>query len=55
MNLTFKLALVFLLLTLSYKEQHLFSDQSELAAVTRDSRQTKALPGDLFRIFTRPH
>ena len=32
MNLTFKLALVFfLLLTLSCKERHLFSDQSELA------------------------
>ena len=37
MNLTFKLALVFfLLLTLSCKERHLFSDQSELATVTRD-------------------
>ena len=35
MNLTFKLALVFfLLLTLSCKERHLFSDQSELATVT---------------------
>ena len=55
MNLTFKLALVFfLLLTLSCKEQHLFSDQSELATVTRDFEdKQKALPhGDLFRIFT---
>ena len=39
MNLTFKLALVFfLLLTLSCKEQHLFSDQSELATVMRGER-----------------
>ena len=55
MNLTFKLALVFfLLLTLSCKERHLFSDQSELATVTRDFEdKQKALPhGDLFRIFT---
>ncbi len=55
MNLTFKLALVFfLLLTLSCKERHLFSDQSELATVTRDfENKQKALPyGDLFRIFT---
>lgn len=46
MNLTFKLALVFfLLLTLSCKEQHLFSDQSELATVTRDFEdKQKALP-----------
>ena len=57
MNLTFKLALVFfLLLTLSCKERHLFSDQSELATVTRDFEdKQKALPhGDLFRIFTCP-
>ena len=50
MNLTFKLALVFfLLLTLSCKERHLFSDQSELATVTRDFEdKQKALPhGDL--------
>ena len=55
MNLTFKLALgIFLLLTLSCKEQHLFSDQSELATVTRDFEdKQKAIPhGDLFRIFT---
>ena len=46
MNLTFKLALVFfLLLTLSCKERHLFSDQSELATVTRDFEdKQKALP-----------
>ena len=44
MNLTFKLALVFfLLLTLSCKERHLFSDQSELATVTRDF-ETKSPP-----------
>ena len=45
MNLTFKLALVFfLLLTLSCKERHLFSDQSELATVTRDFEETKSPP-----------
>lgn len=42
MNLTFKLALVFfLLLTLSCKERHLFSDQSELATVTVISKTNK--------------
>lgn len=55
MNLTFKLALgIFLLFTLSCKEQHLFSDQSELAIVIRDFEdKQEAIPrGDLFRIFT---
>ena len=57
MNLTFKLALVFfLLLTLSCKERHLFSDQSELATVTRDFEdKQKALPHGTCSGYLQPH
>lgn len=57
MNLTFKLALVFfLLLTLSCKERHLFSDQSELATVTRDFEdKQKALPTGTCSGYLQPH
>lgn len=56
MNFSFKLVLgAFLLLTLSCKEQHLFSDPSELETVTRDfENKQKELPnGNLFGIFSK--
>ena len=56
MNLTFKLALVFfLLLTLSCKERHLFSDQSELATVTRDFANKKPSPTGTCSGYLQPH
>jgi len=52
MNLTFKLALVFfLLLTLSCKERHLFSDQSELISKTNK----KPSPTGTCSGYLRPH
>ena len=55
MNLTFKLALVFfLLLTLSCKERHLFSDQSELATVISKTNK-KPSPTGTCSGYLQPH
>lgn len=57
MNFSFKLVLCMLiLLGTSCKEQHLFSDSTELETVIRDfENKQKELPqGDFFELFTKP-
>lgn len=57
MNFSLKLLVgICLLLNLSCKDQHLFSDKSELETVTRDfENKQKELPnGNLFNIFSTP-
>lgn len=57
MNFSFKLiSSLFLLLTIACREQHLFSDRSELETVIQDfETKQKELPrGNLFEVFSHP-